>query len=207
MIDGGVVGAWSAFFFHFVIRDSLFKHITKLTYKPSELTRQKALKYCLIASAIALSNIIITCTVSYIMFSYFDFKQEWLINMRDTCGLEIPVDENGDLIDDKFKEYIYMYQMVSSVTCLLFLGLYLGQVSFRYFGRGRLSTESYTPKGALIYQLLYAITFVCLYMLPKWIIKLIDKDVTNWWYKGIVQGAIPLLIMSYIMNYWLPVLT
>ena len=83
----------------------------------------------------------------------------------------------------------------------------MGQVSFRYFGRGRLSTESYTPKGALIYQLLFALIFVCLYKLPSWIMKLADRDVTSWLYIGIVQGAIPLLIMSYLMNYWLPVMT
>ena len=166
MINGGVVGGWSAFFFHYVLRDSLFKHITKLTYKPGVLTRQKALKYCLIATTIALSNIALTCIVSYIMFSRFEFKQEWLINMRDVCGKDIPVDENGKLIDDSVKGPVYFYQMVNSVSCLLFVGLYLGQVSFRYFGRGRLNTESYTPKGALIYQLLFAVTFCCLYKLP-----------------------------------------
>ena len=70
-----------------------------------------------------------------------------------------------------------------------------------------MSTESYTPKGALIYQVLFAITFTCLYKLPFWLIKLSDKDVTNWWYKGVVQFAIPSLVMSCLMNYWLPVLT
>ena len=127
--------------------------------------------------------------------------------MRDVCGKEIPVDVNGDLIDDYIKEDIYKYHASWSATCLLFFGLYVGQVSFRYFGRGRLSTDSYTPKGALVYQLLFAITFVCLYKLPAWLIKLNDKDVTNWWYKGVVQFAIPSLVMSCLMNYWLPVLT
>ena len=87
--------------------------------------------------------------------SRIEFKKEWLVNMRDICGYEVQVDENGEVIPDLTIEMIYGYQMIISVTCITFLGLYMGQVSFRYFGRGRLSTESFTPKGALIYQLIY----------------------------------------------------
>ena len=88
----------------------------------------------------------------------------------------------------------------------------MGQVSFRYFGRGRLSTESYTPKVVLykegiVYQLLFGTTLICLYKLPKWLTNLSDHDTTNWWYIAIVQTAIPYLIMAYLINYWLPVMS
>ena len=97
--------------------------------------------------------------------------------------------------------------MIDSFECVTFLGLYMGQVSFRYFGRGRLSTESYSPKGGLVYQLLFTIVFFCLFKLPKWLGNLSNNDITNWWYIAIVQTAIPTFTMAYLMNYWLPVFT
>ena len=83
----------------------------------------------------------------------------------------------------------------------------MGQVSFRYFGRGRLSKESYTPKRGLVYQLSFGTALIIFYKLPNWLTNLSDQDITNWWYIAIVQTAIPYLIMAYLMNYWLPVLS
>ena len=42
-ITGTIIGGWCACFFHFVIRDSLFKHITRLTHKAGELSGKQAL--------------------------------------------------------------------------------------------------------------------------------------------------------------------
>ena len=86
VVLGSQLGIWCAFFSHFVLRDSIFAHITKLTGKAQELTRAKAIKYCLYGSLCVVLPILVTVLIGYTMNATQGLKQEWLINLRDTCG-------------------------------------------------------------------------------------------------------------------------
>ena len=99
-ITGSIAGAWIGCFFHFVTRDSIFKHFTRLTYKAGKPSGKQALLYCLYATGITLSFVTVICIVGKIMMTRLTFKYEWLENMRDVCGFDVPVDENGNLVDD-----------------------------------------------------------------------------------------------------------
>ena len=146
-ITGTVVGAWCGCFFHFVLRDSLFKHFTRLTFKAGILSGKQALLYCLCATGVLMSLVTIQCVIAKVMMERIEFEQAWLRNEVNTCGTAIPVDENGLLVGDK--DQAYRYRMATAAEYVAYLGLYVGQVAFRYFGRGRLDTESYTPKHGL----------------------------------------------------------
>ena len=61
------MGIWCAFFCHFVLRDSIFAHITKLTAKTCELTRSKAIKYSLWGSICVLLPVLVTTLIGTIM--------------------------------------------------------------------------------------------------------------------------------------------
>ena len=63
--------------------------------------------------------------------------QTWLINQQNICGEKYEVDANGDLIPNTSGMYIGSIVDYSLVTVIL--GLYIGQVAFRYFGAGRLT--------------------------------------------------------------------
>ena len=99
-LTGTIVGGWNACFFHFVMRDSIFKHFTRLTYKLGILSGKQALLYCLYATCISLFVIATICIIAGIMMPRSSFEQEWLENVRDICGFDIPVDENGLLVFD-----------------------------------------------------------------------------------------------------------
>ena len=161
VILGSQLGIWCAFFSHFVLRDSIFAHITKLTGKVQKLTRAKALKYCLYGILCVMLPILITVLVGITMNATKGLKQEWLINLRDTCGENFDVDSNGELIANANGMYMGTIMQYSSVCG--FLGLYLGQVMFRYTGAGRLSIESYTAKKGIFHQLFFSAIYVCLW--------------------------------------------
>ena len=87
------------------------------------------------------------------------------------------------------------------------LGLFLGQVGFRYFGSGRLTHDSYS-KGATIWlQLVFSAIGVCLFKLPFWIKTAIDTDSMGIWSQTIVLLVIPQLIFGYLITATIPKLT
>ena len=63
-INGTVIGTWCGCFFHFVMRDTLFKHITRLTYKVGELSGKQALLYCLYFTLLTLSLVATKCILA-----------------------------------------------------------------------------------------------------------------------------------------------
>ena len=99
-ITGTIIGTWCALFFHFVMRDSIFKHITRLTNKVGELSGKQALLYCLYATCLTLGVVATKCILAKVKMDNMVYEQGWLINMRDICGSKVAVDENGLLVGD-----------------------------------------------------------------------------------------------------------
>ena len=58
---------------------------------------------------------------------------------------------------------MYVGTIMSYANTSGFLGLYLGQVMFRYTGAGRLSIDSYTAKKGIYHQLAFSAILVCLW--------------------------------------------
>ena len=94
------------------------------------------------------------------------------------------------------------YSMVTAV-----LGLYIGQVAFRYFGAGRLNAESYSGNGTFVYQVVFAVVNACLYALPHKMMSILNTENVSVWAQAIFMNAIPYLVVGYIMQYSLPKLS
>jgi hypothetical protein len=105
--------------------------------------------------------------VGFIMASIGTLEQKWLINLRDTCGEEYDVDENGLLLANSSGMYIGTVAKFASVFGLF--GLYVGQVLFRYKGFGRLDKEAFTSKKGLLHQVIYTLLIACIYQSPAWL--------------------------------------
>ena len=73
-ITGTVIGTWCACFFHFVLRDSLFKHFTRLTYNAGTLSGKQALLYCLCATGVLASLVAIQCILAKVMLERFEYE-------------------------------------------------------------------------------------------------------------------------------------
>ena len=69
VILGSQLGIWCAFFSHFVLRDSILSHFTKLTNKEKELTRAQAFRYSLWGTFYMLIAVGATVTIGLIMES------------------------------------------------------------------------------------------------------------------------------------------
>ena len=147
IVLGSQLGIWCACFQHFVFRDLLFSHINKITSDPAQLARGTAIKYCLKATFIICLTILVTFAVGFTMNSAATLKQEWLVNLRDTCGEVYEQDEDGNLIANQ--SGLYVGSMISFVNVMLILGLYIGQVMFR-LSAGRLCFDSYASKGSIL---------------------------------------------------------
>ena len=89
---GSELGIWCAFFSHFVLRDQIFAHIRRLIYEEPSLSRSQAVSYGIKGSAVVACAILITCAVGCLLRAQKLLKQEWLINLRDTCGEEFETD-------------------------------------------------------------------------------------------------------------------
>mmetsp|Transcript_29348 Transcript_29348/g.36449 ORF Transcript_29348/g.36449 Transcript_29348/m.36449 type:complete len:209 (+) Transcript_29348:561-1187(+) len=164
---GSQLGIWCAFFSHFILRDILFSHFTKLTYKPGTLaTRAHAFRYAGFGTAVVTLSISVTCVVGAAMATQGILKQEWLVNLRDTCRQEFETDEEGLLVANS--NGMYYGSMATYTSCLGLLGLYLGQVYFRYRGVGRLGLTAYTSKSGIHHQALMSVVICVLYYVPTW---------------------------------------
>lgn len=80
IIMGSETGIWVAFFFHFVLRDSIFKHITTLTSKVGELSRSTAIKYSLVGSLVIFASVVFTTINGFVMQSVKTVEQVWMVN-------------------------------------------------------------------------------------------------------------------------------
>ena len=146
MILGSQLGIWCAFFSHFVLRDLIFRHFTRLTHKASTPieTGKQALRYIGTASCITLLSVAVTCIIGAIMSTTGSIKQEWLVNLSTVCGESYSVDENTGLLIPNING-MYYGTMVTYTNIFGILGLYIGQVLFRLDGY-RLGFDAYTSK-------------------------------------------------------------
>lgn len=200
---GSQLGIWCAFFSHFVLRDALYSHFHKLVAKANvTLTGDAALKYCLKGSLCVVVPILITLTVALAMNKTHGLQQEWLMNLQKTCEQEYDVDEQGNLVANS--NGMYKGTMMEYASTSGFIGLYIGQVLFRYSGAGQLKADSFTSKDGLVHQLVYAGILICLWMAPTWLIEVAKLDDTAMWIQSIFLIALPQLVMGFVMTYNLP---
>lgn len=171
------------------------------------MTSSEAIRYCLSACLIAGVLITFTCILGNTMYSTSTIKQEWLLNLKNLCGEKYEIDEYGDLIPSKLDLYTktiaYQTQFISSP-----LGLYFGQVGFRYFDSGRLTHDSYSKDVTIWLQLVFSAIGVCLFRLPFWINKaIVDPDSVSLWLQTILMIFIPQFILCYFITGTIPQLT
>ena len=100
---------------------------------------------------------------------------------------------------------MYNYSVVKYMNNFGYLGLYLGQIAFRYMGNGRLEHDSFSPKSCmdLVKLALYAGAIICLYNAPTWIYEL-NKSVTALWAEALFVRAIPQFAAGILITYHLP---
>ena len=84
----------------------------------------------------------ITCAVGFIMSASGKLQQEWLVNLRDACGEEFEVDEQTGLLLENANG-MYKGTIVEYIAACGILGLYIGEVLFRFSGK-RLGFDAYT---------------------------------------------------------------
>ena len=205
VILGSELGIWCAFFSHFVLRDQIFAHFNRITSQEPAFGRTEALRTGLLGSAVVACAVLVTCAVGTIMRSFNKLEQEWLINLRDTCGEVYETDENGLLIANENGMYVgYMTGYFSNAG---FLGLYIGQIAFRAYNNGRLEHDAFTSKPGLKHQLIFSAVVIVLFMVPRWLTKLLDNDDVNMWVYGIFALAAPQIIFNFVITYTLPKLS
>ena len=91
----------------------------------------------------ALSSILVTTLLALVMKNRGKLQQEWLESLQNMCGY----DKDKTLAD--FSKSLYTISISLYTKCMLPLGLYIGQIAFRYFGGGRLDFNAYTSKQGL----------------------------------------------------------
>ena len=78
VVIGSQLGIWCAFFSHFVLRDPVFKHVTKLTHgKPgdeSPLSRAQATKYVSWGFVCVLAPLLCTMVIGLTMQALHDLE-------------------------------------------------------------------------------------------------------------------------------------
>ena len=93
--------------------------------------------------------------------------------------------------------------MATYSSCMGLLGLYIGQVVFRYSGSGRLDFTAYTSKPGLKHQIIAAALICVLYMVPYWLSCAFGENLQLWAW-AIFLVALPRLIMGIILSLFLP---
>jgi len=114
------------------------------------------------------------------------------------------VDENGLLDDDS--RGAYMYTVAEFGSIFGYLGLYVGQVLFRYRGWGRLGIEAFTSKPGLLHQVIYALLIYCIFQTPVWLCERYKKGMSLL-VEAIFARAIFTFITGFLISYSLPRLT
>ena len=101
---------------------------------------------------------------------------------------------------------MYIGSIIDYSLITAILGLYIGQVAFRYFGAGRLTAESYSGKGTFFYQLMFAAINVGLYVLPHHMKNILILDKVSLWAQAVFILEIPYLVLGFITHYSLPMI-
>ena len=149
-----------------------------------------------------MTTILVTCVVGVIMNSQGKLQQNWLVNLQNTCGEVYDVDEEGYLVANS--SGMYYGSMADYTSCMGLLGLYLGQIAFRYFGAGRLDFSAYTSKSGLWHQIIACILICVLYTAPQWLDQAVSSDNLSVWVWTIFVFALPRFIVGFLLTYNLP---
>lgn len=144
---GSQTGIWSAFFTHFVLRDCVFSHVRRITSAGTGLDKKTARSYIFAATWIVTIAYSLMIIIGLVSQATHTMKQEWLINLRDTCGKVYETDENGLLIPNN--DGMYTGTLVYFASIFGYYGLFIGQVLFRVRGYGKLFHDAYTSAGLI----------------------------------------------------------
>jgi len=88
------------------------------------MTKVQAIKNCLWAFFIVAISMSVVTIISFTMASVVTLDQKWLINLRDTCGEEYQVNEDGLLVAN-FSD-MYISSAAGYASIFGYLGLYVG---------------------------------------------------------------------------------
>ena len=99
-----------------------------------------------------------------------------------------------------------MYTVAEFGSIFGYLGLYVGQVLFRYRGWGRLGVEAFTSKSGPWHQLFYALLIGCIFQTPVWLQEKYKRSMSLW-AQAIFLRAIFTFIVGFLITYSLPRLT
>ena len=113
------------------------------------------------------------------MNATFTMKQEWLVNLQNTCGYKYDVNEAGELVTSSSNAYLSTMSKLALVCGIL--GLYIGQVMFRFSGSGRLTHDSYNSNGSILLQLFFSALNVCLFYCADMLAFFFEKDIIARW--------------------------
>ena len=136
------------------------------------MTGALATRYCLMACLIAGSFSVLACTIGLVMKLQGGMDQVSLTNLQNTCGKRYDIDEDGNLVSPTSK--IFTKMMAKCVMSIgIPLGLYFGQVWFRYSGAGRLTQDSYS-NASIWLKLIFCVFGYVIIQLPYYTIEYID---------------------------------
>lgn len=190
-LTGSLVGFWCALFAHFCLRDSIFYHVNKLTNGKMRITADEAFKYTKTAVLIFLTMLTTAVVVSYINANRAIIKQTWLINLTNTCGMNFETDTEGNYIVYNMFAQFFGDAIPPTAALAGPLGLYLGMLTFRYNGCGRLGKKAFSSRNG-IEQILYAACIYAIMAIPEKSNSTLYKYQTmNVWGYATLQEAVP----------------
>ena len=125
------------------------------------ITTNDTKRYTKTAALIVITMFLTTIAVSYLSSMTTTIKQTWMINLTNTCGEKFETDSDGNFVVHDIFSRFFKGVIADSAVFFGSLGLYFGQVIFRYKGYGRLGKNAYTSRTGLE-QIFYAL---CIYAL------------------------------------------
>ena len=101
-------------------------------------------------------------TVAYLSSLTLNVDPAWLVNLTNTCGEIYEKDVYGNyIVTDKFAQFFADSIPFIAGNLTTVLGLYIGQLVFRYKGLGRLGPDAFSSESP-IKQTIYAISLMLL---------------------------------------------
>ena len=171
VVLGSLVGFWSASFAHFCLRDVIFHHVNNISNGKMKVSFKDAKEYAKTATLIFLSLFTTAVIVAYLSAYQATIEQAWLVNLTNTCGKHFETDADGNfIVSDKFSQF-FDYAIPHAATLAGPLGLYLGSLTFRVKGFGRLDKNAFSSRTGLE-RVVYALCICGVMTLPDKIHKL-----------------------------------
>ena len=170
------------------------------------ITTDEAYKYARTATIIVVTLFVTAVAVSYLSALPATIEQTWMINLSNTCGTKFETDSDGNFVVlDKFAQF---FGSVIPATAAFFgpLGLYLGQLTFRYKGYGRLGKNAYSSRTGLE-QIVYMLCIWALVSVPHRLNNLTYTTLLPMWTEVICMIAVPQFIFHFLITFLLPILT